>query len=147
MLHCMNNNGATCTTVWGFFDIFTSLLPPLPSSLSPDLQAKNQPICMHSFDLDGDGVPEVITGWSSGKVDVRRSKTGEVIFKDSFSSHIAGIVQVHVYIHVYAHSNYTCTVHTPCTCTCTVILYMCTHVHVCVYTAHEADHTCTVHCT
>ena len=49
---------------------------------------------MHSFDLDSDGVPELITGWSSGKIDVRRSKTGDVIFKDSFSSHVAGIVQV-----------------------------------------------------
>ena len=57
-------------------------------------QSKNQPICLHSFDLDSDGVPELITGWSSGKLDVRNSRTGEVIFKDSFSSHIAGIVQV-----------------------------------------------------
>ncbi len=57
-------------------------------------QSKNQPVCLHAFDLNGDGVPELVTGWSSGKVDVRSSITGEVIFKDSFSSHVAGIVQV-----------------------------------------------------
>ena len=60
------------------------------------LQSKNQPICMHSFDINNDGVPEVIVGWSSGKLDIRNSQTGEVIFKDTFSSHIAGIVQVMV---------------------------------------------------
>ncbi len=39
-------------------------------------------------------MPEVITGWSSGKVDVRSSQTGNVIYKDTFSSTVAGIVQV-----------------------------------------------------
>lgn len=58
------------------------------------MQSKNQPICMHSFDINNDGVPELIVGWSSGKLDIRNSQTGEVIFKDTFSSHIAGIVQV-----------------------------------------------------
>ena len=51
-------------------------------------------MCLHSFDLNNDGVPELITGWSSGKVDVRSMETGNVIFKDTFSSRIAGIVQV-----------------------------------------------------
>ena len=32
-----------------------------------------------SFDLTGDGVSELITGWTSGKVDARNEKTGEVI--------------------------------------------------------------------
>ena len=39
-------------------------------------------------------MPELVTGWANGKVDVRRSGTGEVVFKDSFTSHVAGIVQV-----------------------------------------------------
>ncbi|XP_064384091.1 Bardet-Biedl syndrome 2 protein homolog [Halichondria panicea] len=43
--------------------------------------------------MNEDGVPEVITGWSSGKVDVRSSQTGNVIYKDTFSSTVAGIVQ------------------------------------------------------
>ena len=55
-------------------------------------------MCLHSFDLNNDGVPELITGWSSGKIDVRSLETGNVIFKDTFSSHIAGIVQVTVLV-------------------------------------------------
>lgn len=47
---------------------------------------------MGSYDLDGDGVDELITGWSNGKIDARNSKTGEIIFKDLFSNGIAGIV-------------------------------------------------------
>lgn len=57
------------------------------------IKSKNQPLCLHSFDIDGDGVPELMTGWSSGKMDVRNIRTGDVIFKDTFSAHIAGIVQ------------------------------------------------------
>lgn len=34
------------------------------------LQSKNQAITIHGFDLDSDGVPELITGWSNGKVTV-----------------------------------------------------------------------------
>jgi len=33
-------------------------------------------------DLDGDGQPELISGWSNGKFEVRSDVTGEVIFKD-----------------------------------------------------------------
>ena len=93
------------------------------------LQSKNQAYTIHSFDLDSDGVPELITGWSNGKVsqsvphlchekmsedsectilsafetvfffsslqiDARSDRTGEVIFKDNFTSAVAGIVQV-----------------------------------------------------
>ena len=62
--------------------------------VSAFVQSKNQPICLHSYDANEDGVPELVTGWSNGKIDVRDSRSGEVIFKDIFSSHIAGIVQV-----------------------------------------------------
>ena len=31
-------------------------------------QSKNQAMSIHNFDLDSDGVPELITGWSNGKV-------------------------------------------------------------------------------
>ena len=54
-------------------------------------QSKHQPICMAGFDMNEDGVPDVITGWSSGIVDISySSQTGNVIYKDTFSS----IVQV-----------------------------------------------------
>ncbi|XP_078490240.1 BBSome complex member BBS2-like [Ciona intestinalis] len=56
------------------------------------IKSKNQVMAIHSFDLDGDGVPELITGWSNGKIDVRSNSTGEVIFKDNLTSAVAGIV-------------------------------------------------------
>jgi hypothetical protein len=28
-----------------------------------------------------DGVPEVVTGWSSGKLEVRNEKSGEMVYK------------------------------------------------------------------
>ncbi|XP_033647290.1 Bardet-Biedl syndrome 2 protein homolog [Asterias rubens] len=57
------------------------------------IKSKNQAVSIHSFDLNGDGVPELITGWSNGKVDARSDRTGEVIFKDNLSSSVAGIVE------------------------------------------------------
>jgi len=56
------------------------------------IKSKNQALSIYSFDLDGDGVPELITGWSNGKVDARNDRTGEVVFKDNLGGAIAGIV-------------------------------------------------------
>lgn len=47
---------------------------------------------MHQYDLLGYLTPQLITGWSNGKIDCRNLKTGEVLFKDSMSSGVAGIV-------------------------------------------------------
>ncbi|XP_012860650.1 Bardet-Biedl syndrome 2 protein [Echinops telfairi] len=57
------------------------------------IKSKNHAVSIHAFDLNSDGVPELITGWSNGKVDARSDRTGEVIFKDNFSSAVAGVVQ------------------------------------------------------
>lgn len=43
--------------------------------------------------MNGDGIPEIITGWNNGKVDARSSNSGEVIFKIQLSAGIAGIVE------------------------------------------------------
>ncbi|GAB6027833.1 Bardet-Biedl syndrome 2 protein [Chamberlinius hualienensis] len=56
------------------------------------IKSKNQVISILGFDMNLDGVPELITGWSNGKIDVRNDRSGEVIFKDNFSNSIAGIV-------------------------------------------------------
>lgn len=47
---------------------------------------------IHAFDYNFDGVPELVTGWSDGRVDVRSERDGTVLFKDVFTSPIAGIV-------------------------------------------------------
>lgn len=33
-----------------------------------NLQSKNQAVAIHGYDLDSDGVKELVTGWSNGKV-------------------------------------------------------------------------------
>ncbi|XP_041256486.1 Bardet-Biedl syndrome 2 protein isoform X2 [Onychostruthus taczanowskii] len=58
-----------------------------------ETESKNQAMSIHAFDLNSDGVCELITGWSNGKVDARSDRTGEVIFKDNFASSIAGLVE------------------------------------------------------
>ena len=42
------------------------------------IKSKNQAVSIFSYDLNGDGVDELITGWSSGKLDARSSHNGEV---------------------------------------------------------------------
>jgi len=56
------------------------------------VKSKHEPVALQAFDLDADGVPELISGWNNGSVNVRNESTGEVIYKDTFSSPIAGIV-------------------------------------------------------
>ncbi|XP_077372555.1 BBSome complex member BBS2 [Festucalex cinctus] len=57
------------------------------------IKSKNHAMSIHAFDLNGDGVVELITGWSNGKIDARSDRTGEVIFRDNFSSSVAGVVE------------------------------------------------------
>merc|ERR1719171_964953 len=47
---------------------------------------------INCFDLDNDGVPELIAGWENGKVEVRNEKSGEVMFKDYFQAPVAALV-------------------------------------------------------
>ncbi|XP_075432991.1 BBSome complex member BBS2 isoform X2 [Ascaphus truei] len=58
-----------------------------------ETESKNLAMSIHAFDLNSDGVCELITGWSNGKIDARSDRTGEVIFKDNFSSSVAGVVE------------------------------------------------------
>ncbi|KAG8322904.1 Bardet-Biedl syndrome 2 protein [Homalodisca vitripennis] len=56
------------------------------------VKSKNGAENLACYDLDGDGVEELITGWSSGKVDARNSRTGEVVFRDVLNQPVAGIL-------------------------------------------------------
>lgn len=56
------------------------------------VKSKNRVQCIACFDLDNDGIPEVIAGWENGKVEVRNEKSGEVMHKDYFQAPIAALV-------------------------------------------------------
>jgi Bardet-Biedl syndrome 2 protein len=48
---------------------------------------------IQGFDLDGDGMPELIAGWANGRLEVRSEVAGELIFKDNLGGGVAGIVR------------------------------------------------------
>lgn len=56
------------------------------------VKSKNRVNCISCFDLDSDGIPELIAGWENGKVEVRNQASGEVMFKDYFQAPIASLV-------------------------------------------------------
>lgn len=56
------------------------------------VKSKNRVNCISCFDLDSDGIPELIAGWENGKVEVRNQHSGEVMYKDYFQAPIASLV-------------------------------------------------------
>jgi len=56
------------------------------------VKSKNRVNCIDCFDLDNDGIPELIAGWENGKVEVRNEKSGEVLCKDYFQAPIAELL-------------------------------------------------------
>jgi Bardet-Biedl syndrome 2 protein len=57
------------------------------------VKTKNEVTAIEGYDLDGDGVPELVSGWSHGRIEVRSDKNGEVVYKDMMGSAVAGIVR------------------------------------------------------
>uniref|UniRef100_A0A7S1IWS5 Bardet-Biedl syndrome 2 protein homolog n=1 Tax=Eutreptiella gymnastica TaxID=73025 RepID=A0A7S1IWS5_9EUGL len=55
-------------------------------------KSKHQVVCVDGYDLDADGVPELISGWHNGKVEVRSDKNGEVLFRDAFNSAVSAVL-------------------------------------------------------
>jgi hypothetical protein len=55
------------------------------------VKTKSRAVAVTTFDFDGDGVPEVCAGWASGRLEVRRAGTGELLFRETFPSSIAGL--------------------------------------------------------
>mmetsp|Transcript_110890 Transcript_110890/g.192250 ORF Transcript_110890/g.192250 Transcript_110890/m.192250 type:complete len:718 (+) Transcript_110890:133-2286(+) len=56
------------------------------------VKSKNRVNCISCFDLDNDGIPELIAGWENGKVEVRNEKSGDVMYKDYFQAPVASLV-------------------------------------------------------
>lgn len=48
------------------------------------IKSKNHAMSIHAFDLNSDGVNELITGWSNGKVDARSDRTGRSSLRTIF---------------------------------------------------------------
>eukprot|EP00742_Colponemidia_sp_Colp-10_P006121 GILJ01006549.1.p1 GENE.GILJ01006549.1~~GILJ01006549.1.p1 ORF type:complete len:712 (+),score=127.24 GILJ01006549.1:705-2840(+) len=57
------------------------------------MKSKNQVRALLGVDLDADGVPELVSGWSNGKLEVRSETNGEVLFKDMFPAPIASVLR------------------------------------------------------
>jgi Bardet-Biedl syndrome 2 protein len=57
------------------------------------VKTKHRPTAIFAYDIDMDGVPEIISGWSNGSFNVRRLHNGEVIFRELLDAPIAAIVK------------------------------------------------------
>jgi hypothetical protein len=51
-----------------------------------NIQSKNQIVALASYDVDNDGHPDLICGWSHGRFDARHWQTGEVVFKEKLDA-------------------------------------------------------------
>jgi Bardet-Biedl syndrome 2 protein len=54
-------------------------------------KSKAVPVALASFDLDGDGVNELITAWDNGKIEARSDKDGSLVFSDKLRAPAAGL--------------------------------------------------------
>jgi len=56
------------------------------------IKSRNRVNSVITFDVDGDGENELVTGWDNGKIEVRNSTKGEILFKENVGSSIAAVV-------------------------------------------------------
>jgi Bardet-Biedl syndrome 2 protein len=55
------------------------------------VKTKNRSTAMQAFDLDGDGVKELCTGWANGKFEVRRDTDGKTVYKETAGAPISAL--------------------------------------------------------
>ena len=67
---------------WSYFFFFQHKKDIFPSKIEQNIlcrwwriKSKNNATCIFGYDLDGDGVKELITGWSNGKLDARNDRS------------------------------------------------------------------------
>ncbi len=58
------------------------------------LKSKSTVSCITSYDIDGDGVPELVSGWTSGKLEARREANAELVYRDHFSAPLSALTKV-----------------------------------------------------
>ena len=56
------------------------------------VKSKHRVTALGAFDLDGDGVPEIVTGWSGGKIEVRDPTSGAIVYKDTFGDAVSAVL-------------------------------------------------------
>jgi Bardet-Biedl syndrome 2 protein len=57
------------------------------------VKTKHKVTALVSYDLNCDGVPEIITGWSNGLLNIRNIDNGETLYKQILPSPIAALVR------------------------------------------------------
>ena len=57
------------------------------------VKSKYDATSVAAYDLDGDGLPELVSGWSNGKVEVRRAGGGEVVFRTHLAASSAALLR------------------------------------------------------
>ena len=63
-----------------------------PKARAWRVKTKYQVTALLSFDIDGDGVPEVVIGFGQGLVMARRMHNGELIYRQTFDAGIASLL-------------------------------------------------------
>jgi hypothetical protein len=57
------------------------------------VKSKDSVNALQAFDLDGDGVDELVSGWSNGKLEVRRAEDGSVVYRETFQSPVVALLR------------------------------------------------------
>lgn len=58
------------------------------------LKSKSTVSCITSYDIDADGVPELVSGWASGKLEARRESNAELVYRDHFTAPLSSLAVV-----------------------------------------------------